>query len=97
MTRQITALHTLQNGETATALGNLPGPDDWLTASEMLGMARQIHQHAIDAQRITETPTPTPTRHPATPGYLEYPDPPTFDESASFDPVGIDSEELTHD
>lgn len=77
--RTITALHTLQDGQAVTNLGNLPGPDDYLTKAELLDMARQIHQHAIDAQRITETPV----RHPATPSFFEYP---TFDESADMDP-----------
>lgn len=80
--RTITALHTLQDGKAVTSMGNLPGPDEWVTASEMLTMARQIHQHAIDAQRITETPP----RHPATPAFLEYPDPPTFEESCDMHP-----------
>lgn len=69
MTRTITALHTLQDGKVVTSLGNLPGPDEQLAQAEMLTMARQIHQHAIDAQRITETPT----RHPATPNFHECP------------------------
>lgn len=79
MTRTITALHTLQDGQAVTNLGNLPGPDDYLTKTELLDMARQIHQHAIDAQRITETPV----RHEMTPGYFEYP---TFEESCDMGP-----------
>ncbi len=68
MTRTITALHTLQDGQAVTNLGNLPGPDEWLTKADLLGMARQIQQHAIDAQRIGETPV----RHPATPNFHEF-------------------------
>lgn len=70
MTRTITALHSLQDDQVVTNLGNLPGPDEYLTKAELLNMARQIHQHAIDAQRISETPV----RHAMTPGYLEYAD-----------------------
>lgn len=66
--RTIIALHTLQDGQAVTSLGNLPGPDEKLPTSEMLAMARQIHQHAIDAQRIGQTPA----RHPATPNFHEF-------------------------
>lgn len=90
------------NTGTLTQLHGIDG--QWMTNSQLLDMARQIHRQAIDGQRLeAETNTQHPPRHPATPGYFEYPDPPAFDESTDFNPVpgiptgsalpiGIDSE-----
>lgn len=83
MNRTITALHTLQNGETVTALGNLPGPDDYMSHDDLLRLANQVQSAAIDNRRIAHAPL----RHPVTPGYLEYPEPPSFDESCDFGPA----------
>lgn len=93
MTRSITALHTLQGDQVVTALGNLPGPDDYMSHDDLVALARQIQQASIDNQRLAYAPL----RHPATPNYLEFPEPPTFDESCNFEPVGIDSEGGSHD
>lgn len=82
------------NTGTLTQLHGIDG--EWMTNAQLVAMAQQIHQRAIDAQRL-EAEAAHPPRHPATPGYLEYPDAPTFDESASFEPVGIDSEGGAHD
>lgn len=79
---------------TLTQLRGIDG--QWMTNAQLLDLARQIHRRAIDCQRL-EAEAAHPPRHPATPGYLEYPDAPTFDESASFDPAGIDSEGGGHD
>lgn len=91
----ITALHIVRDGQPLTAIqSGLPNQNDWLTTAELLSIARQIHERAIDGQRIAAEPP----RHPATPGYLEYP---SFDESASFeaDPQGWPKSmtEVTHD
>ena len=105
MTRRITALHIVRGGQPLTAIqSGLPGQCDWLTNAELLDIARQIHERAIDAQRMAnERPLliggnwhrgTCATRHDMTPNFLEYP---TFDESASFDPIGIDSEGGGHD
>lgn len=78
--RTITALHIVRDGQPLTAIqSGLPNQNDWLTTAELLSIARQIHERAIDGQRnAAEHP-----RHPATPNYLEYP---TFEESADMDP-----------
>ena len=83
MRRIITALHSLQEGRAVTTLGSLPGPDEAMRHDELVDLARQIHQASIDNQMIENTPK----RHPATPGYFEFPDPPSFEESCDFDPV----------
>lgn len=75
----ITALHKLQGDQVVTALGNLPGPDDYMSHDDLVALARQIQQASIDNQRLAYAPL----RHPATPNYLEYP---SFDESADMDP-----------
>lgn len=78
--RTITALHIVRDGQPLTAIqSGLPNQNDWLTTAELLSIARQIHERAIDGQRIAAEPP----RHPATPSFFEYP---TFDESADMDP-----------
>ena len=80
MTRSITALHTLQGDQVVTALGNLPGPDDYMSHDDLVALARQIQQASIDNQWLANEPP----RHPATPDPLEHP---TFEESCDFEPV----------
>ena len=92
MTRSITALHKPQGDQVVTALGNLPGPDDYMSHDDLVALARQIQQASIDNQRLAYAPL----RHPAT-NYLEFPEPPTFDESCDFEPAGIGSEGGSND
>ena len=81
--RTITALHIVRDGQPLTAIqSGLPNQNEWLTTAELLSIARQIHERAIDGQRkAAEHP-----RHAATPNYLEFP---TFDESKAFEPVSL--------
>lgn len=79
------------NTGTLTQLNGIDGR--WMTNADLRELARQIHQRAIDGQRL-EAEAAHPPRHPATPGYFEYP---TFDESCNFEPAGIDSEGGSHD
>ena len=90
MTLSITALHKPQGDQVVTALGNLPGPDDYMSHADLVALARQIQQASIDNQRMAYAPL----RHPATPNFLEYP---TFEESCDFEPAGIGSEGGSHD
>lgn len=90
MTRTITALHKPQGDQVVTALGGLPGPDDYMSHDDLVALARQIQQASIDNQRLAYAPL----RHPATPNYLEYP---SFEESCDFEPVGIGIEGGSHD
>lgn len=103
--RTIKALHKPQGDQVVTALGNLPGPDDYMSHDDLVALARQIQQASIDNQRMAnERPllvggnwhrgTGITSRHDMTPNHHEFP---TFEESASFDPVGIDSEGGSHD
>lgn len=69
MTRTITALHKPQGDQVVTALGCLPGPDDYMSHDDLVALARQIQQASIDNQRLAYAPL----RHLATPNYLEYP------------------------
>lgn len=71
------------NTGTLTQLHGIDG--EWMTNADLVALARQIHQRSIDNQRL-EAEAAYPPRHPMTPGYLEYPDPPTFDESCDMDP-----------
>lgn len=81
MTRAVTALHIVRDGQPLTAIqSGLPNQNDWLTTAELLSIARQIHERAIDGQRnAAEHP-----RHVATPNYLEFP---TFEESCDAHPL----------
>ena len=90
MTLSITALHKPQGDQVVTALGNLPGPDDYMSHDDLVALARQIQQASIDNQRMAYAPL----GHPATPNFLEHP---TLEESCDFEPVGIDSEGGSHD
>ena len=71
------------NTGTLTQLHGIDG--QWMTNAELVVMARQIHQRAIDNQRM-ESEAAHPPRHSATPNYFEYPEPPTFDESCDMHP-----------
>lgn len=71
------------NTGTLTQLYGIDG--QWMTNADLRELARQINQRAIDCQRL-EAEAAHPPRHPATPAYLEYQDPPTFDESCDMDP-----------
>lgn len=104
MTLSITALHKPQGDQVVTALGNLPGPDDYMSHDDLVALARQIQQASIDNQRLAHAPllfggnwhrgTGIVSRHDMTPNYLEYP---TLEESCDFEPIGIDSEGGSHD
>lgn len=82
-TSNIQANTMATNTGTLTQLHGIDG--QWMTNADLVVLARQIHQRAIDGQRL-EAEAAHPPRHPATPSYLEYPDPPTFDESCDMDP-----------
>lgn len=69
------------NTGTLTQLRGIDG--EWMTNAQLLALTRQIQRQAIDNQRL-EAEAQHPPRHPATPGYFEYP---TFDESADMDPA----------
>lgn len=76
-----------------TARPNRPGQpselhvqiDQWMTQEAFKVLAGRINQRFNDLRHERSEPF----RHESTPGYFEYP---TFEESANFDPVGIDSE-----
>lgn len=76
------------NTGTLTQLHGIDG--QWMTNADLVVLARQIHQRAIDGQRL-EAEAAHPPRHPATPAYLEYPDRPTFDESCDMEPSSLRS------
>lgn len=103
--RAITALHIVRDGKPMSYLHGLPASHELMSNEDILDMARQLRECAIDAQRMAnERPllfggnwhrgTGITSRHDMTPNYHEFP---TFDESASFDPIGIDSEGGGHD
>ncbi|WGK60557.1 hypothetical protein QAO71_10675 [Halopseudomonas sp. SMJS2] len=71
------------NTGTLTQLQGIDG--QWMTNADLVVLARQIHQRAIDGQRL-EAEAAHPPRHELTPSYLEYPDPPAFDESCDMHP-----------
>lgn len=88
---QLTARHIQdRNGQPLAIVDGFPGLQAEMTRADLLEMSRTLHQMAIDLQWVTSEPP----RHPATPGYFEYP---TFDESCNFEPAGIDSEGGSHD
>lgn len=74
------------NTGTLTQLHGIDG--QWMTNADLRELARQLNQRAIDGQRM-EAEAAHPPRHPATPNYLEFPEPPTFDESCDFEPVSM--------
>lgn len=80
---QLTARHIQgRNGQPLAVVDGFPGLQAEMTRTDLLEMSRTLHQMAIDLQRTASDPL----RHPMTPGYLEYPDPPTFDESCDMHP-----------
>lgn len=82
-----------RRGSPLCIVRNLPGLDAERRPEQLEALARQLVCAARDAQsgaageRQYPEPAATAIRHLTTPGYLEYPDPPIFDESASFDPA----------
>lgn len=72
---------------TETRLHGIDGK--WMTGADLLDLARRIHQLQIDGQRLANEPA----RHPATPSYLEYQDPPAYDEACNLDPSSMRAKE----
>ena len=72
---KISTMHT--EGGPMIGVGNC-----WMNTTAAQKLAGDIYRAVIDAHR-TEGEA---YRHEMTPNYLEYPDRPTFDESADMDP-----------